>query len=76
MLTFAPSFSGQSDPTNRAFLSDVISIYKGIKPFMAVQLNLKTDEEYNDFLIRLAIECQQEPEAIWPMTSTLARKPL
>ncbi|ORZ11802.1 S-adenosyl-L-methionine-dependent methyltransferase [Absidia repens] len=69
-------YLGKSDSTNRAFLWDVINIYKSIKPFMAAQLNLQTDDEYSAFLDKLAIECQQEPQAMWDMTSTLARKPL
>jgi hypothetical protein len=43
---------------------------------MAAQLNLQTDAEYDEFLNRLAVECQQEPQTMWDMSSTLARKPL
>ncbi|KAI8338553.1 S-adenosyl-L-methionine-dependent methyltransferase [Chlamydoabsidia padenii] len=67
---------GRSDPMNRALLKDVMNVYKNIKPYMAPQLGLETDEDYDDFLVRLAIECQQEPEGTWSLTSSLARKPL
>ncbi|ORZ11941.1 S-adenosyl-L-methionine-dependent methyltransferase [Absidia repens] len=68
-------YLGKSDSINREFLWDVINIYKSIKPYMAAQLNIQGDKEYDEFLNRLAIECQQEPQAMWDMTSTLARKP-
>ncbi|KAI8338601.1 S-adenosyl-L-methionine-dependent methyltransferase [Chlamydoabsidia padenii] len=67
---------GQNDSISREFLWDMINIYKSFKPFIAPQLDLKTDAEYDEFLNRLALECQQEPQTIWAMTSTLARKPL
>ncbi|KAI8332075.1 S-adenosyl-L-methionine-dependent methyltransferase [Chlamydoabsidia padenii] len=67
---------GQSDSVSREFLWDMITLYKSLKPFMAAQLDLKTDAEYDEFLKRLAIECQSEPPSMWDMTLTLARKPL
>ncbi|KAI8332074.1 S-adenosyl-L-methionine-dependent methyltransferase [Chlamydoabsidia padenii] len=67
---------GETDPISRAFLKDVVNSFKSFKPFLAPQMNLKTDAEYNEFLNRLAIECQQEPQTVWDMTSTMARKPM
>ncbi|KAI8332072.1 S-adenosyl-L-methionine-dependent methyltransferase [Chlamydoabsidia padenii] len=69
-------YLGQNDPISREFLWDVVNSFKSFKPFLAPQLNLKTDAEYDKFLNRLAIECQQEPQTIWDITSTMARKPM
>ncbi|KAI8338600.1 S-adenosyl-L-methionine-dependent methyltransferase [Chlamydoabsidia padenii] len=67
---------GQDDSISRAFLKDMINVYKSFQPFLAPQLNINTDAEYDEFLKRMAIEFQQEPQTVWGMTSTLARKPL
>ncbi|KAI8332087.1 S-adenosyl-L-methionine-dependent methyltransferase [Chlamydoabsidia padenii] len=67
---------GHSDQISRDFLLDVVNVYKSIKPYMASLLNLKTDAEYDEFLNRFAIECQQEPQTMLDLTSNLARKPL
>ncbi|KAI8332077.1 S-adenosyl-L-methionine-dependent methyltransferase [Chlamydoabsidia padenii] len=69
-------YLGQSDSISREFLWDVVNGYRSFKPYMAPHFNIKTDSEYDEFLKRLAIECQQEPQTVWPMTSNLARKPL
>ncbi|KAI8332079.1 S-adenosyl-L-methionine-dependent methyltransferase [Chlamydoabsidia padenii] len=66
---------GQNDPTSREFLVGIINTYRSLKPFMAPQLNLKTDEEYDEFLKKLSVEYQKEPQTRWDWTSNLARKP-
>ncbi|KAI8082848.1 S-adenosyl-L-methionine-dependent methyltransferase [Halteromyces radiatus] len=67
---------GANDSLSREFLYDVINLTRNAKPFIAPHLNLTTDQEYNDMVNKLTIECQKEPQAQWSFTSTVARKPL
>ncbi|KAI8335331.1 S-adenosyl-L-methionine-dependent methyltransferase, partial [Chlamydoabsidia padenii] len=70
------SYFGRTDPVNQANSSNMLQFYKTLQPYLAEPFDLKTDEKYEAYMQRLAVEIRKEPEAYWPLTATLARKPL
>ncbi|KAI7903829.1 S-adenosyl-L-methionine-dependent methyltransferase [Cokeromyces recurvatus] len=68
-------YLGRPDQVNREFLWDLRTLVKSIQPFFAEQAQI-SDEKYPQYLDDLITNCQKQPECIWPMISTLGRKPL
>ncbi|CEP14923.1 hypothetical protein [Parasitella parasitica] len=68
------SFPGRPDHLNREFLWDIRSIFKSGQPFLGEHLQVP-NEEYPQFLDQLVANCQEQPEPIWSMVSTMGRKP-